>query len=733
MASGQLDGVLQHIRRLVAAESPGGGPDRELLERFVRQRDEAAFAALVRRHGAMVLGVCRRVLPHVHDAEDACQATFLVLARKSASIRKKDSLGCWLHGVAYRVASALKRDIARRRSREQPAVGDPPVVLPDLAWREVRAVLDEELGRLPERFRAPLLLCYLEGKTRDEAAQELGWSLGTLRGRLERGRDLLRARLTRRGLGLSGALLAALLTEQAASAAPAATLVVSTVQAALSIAAGQVPGTGVVSARVAGLVNEMMRALTMTKVRTATAGFLAIGLLGLGAGVLFHGAVPAEPPGGSGGSAPRAGAPDADEPAAGVQPIDPAQLARNQAESRLNLKKLALAMHNFHDTYTHFPAPAIYAGEQPGGGPTPGMLGMGAMGAGGGPGMMAPMGGGPPGGIMPSMKGAPGGTDRMAGPRRGGMRPPGGSKPPGIATPPGPGGTAGEGAPTVGAGSMGPGAAGPVGGTGGPTTGRAGKPGKALLSWRVAILPYLGEHELYKQFKLDEPWDGPHNRRLLRKMPKVYAPPGGSAREPYSTYYQVFVGEHAAFERHQAMRIPSFTDGTSNTLLIVEAGGAVPWTKPEDLHFSPDDPIPELGGLFPRVFHGAMADGSVHAFSKRADPEMLRKLIMRDDGLVVDFGKVKVPATRREAELRQVNARLQEQLDQERRRLEDLRGEKELLDEMTEDPASQQLRQENAELEKQLRQLKEETDRLRQEIQRLKRPAGQRPPKDGEQ
>src|SRR5262249_45381533 len=156
------------------------------LERFVAHREEAAFAALVQRHGAMVLGVCRRVLHHEHDAEDACQATFFVLARKAASVRNRESVGSWLHGVAFRVARDLRDARARRRAQPWPE-GDVAQVEaePEVTRREVQAALDEELQRLPDKFRAPLVLCYLQGKTRDEAAHQLRWTPGTLRGRLE--------------------------------------------------------------------------------------------------------------------------------------------------------------------------------------------------------------------------------------------------------------------------------------------------------------------------------------------------------------------------------------------------------------------------------------------------------------------------------------------------------------------------------------------------------------------
>src|SRR5205823_616624 len=154
------------------------------------------------RHGAMVLGVCRRVLRHEADAEDAFQATFLVLARRARAVRRRAALASWLHGVAYRVASKLRARQARRQVVEAGAARLAAVEAADnLTWGELRTLLDAELQGLPAHYRAPLVLCYLEGKTRDEAAGELGWSLATLRGRLERARQGLRRRLERRGNG----------------------------------------------------------------------------------------------------------------------------------------------------------------------------------------------------------------------------------------------------------------------------------------------------------------------------------------------------------------------------------------------------------------------------------------------------------------------------------------------------------------------------------------------------
>jgi RNA polymerase sigma factor (sigma-70 family) len=294
MAGRQLNTVMQHIRRL--ALPPGCRlSDRELLERFISRRDEGAFAALVQRHGPMVLGLCRRVLRHDQDAEDACQAAFLVLARKAGSIRNRDCAGSWLHGVAYRIARNLSREIARRRARESPAKeisqADPAG---DLSWREVRAALDQVIDGMPERYRAPLVLCYLEGKTRDEAAQHLGWSLGTLRGRLERGRELLRSRLVRRGLTLGTALLGSSLAPQATAALPS-NLVIATVQAAKWTLTNPALPSSLVSAQVAVLTKGALKTMTLTKVKIAAGFLVALSALGGGAGALTLGTLADEP------------------------------------------------------------------------------------------------------------------------------------------------------------------------------------------------------------------------------------------------------------------------------------------------------------------------------------------------------------------------------------------------------------------------------------------------------
>jgi hypothetical protein len=161
-----------------------------------------------------------------------------------------------------------------------------------------------------------------------------------------------------------------------------------------------------------------------------------------------------------------------------------------------------------------------------------------------------------------------------------------------------------------------------------------GEDGAPLLSWRVLILPFLEQGELYKEFRLDEPWDGPHNKKLLARMPSVFTPfDGSSPPRPGTTFYQVFVGQGAAFEGRQGLRFrEDFPDGISNTVLIVEAGSAVPWTKPQDLPYGPDLPLPRLGGLFPGTFRAAFADGSVHTLPQDTKEVTLRAAVTRNGG-----------------------------------------------------------------------------------------------------
>jgi RNA polymerase sigma factor (sigma-70 family) len=279
------------LHRQVAPRDAGEPTDRDLLHRFACGRDGDAFAALVRRHGPLVLGVCRRVLRNEADAEDAFQATFLVLARRAGSIGQPERLGNWLYGVASRVAQKARAEAARRRTRQEP-VTDMPARRDDRGpdWEDLREVLDDEVRRLPDKFCAPLVLCYLEGMTREEAAARLGRSAGAVKGLLERGRELLRSRLARRGVTLSSGALAAMLSGNALAAAVPAVLRDSTARAALAFAAGEAPATGSAAALAEGVLQAMMT----YRVKWWLAAALMLGLASGGAGLLAFGGRPAE-------------------------------------------------------------------------------------------------------------------------------------------------------------------------------------------------------------------------------------------------------------------------------------------------------------------------------------------------------------------------------------------------------------------------------------------------------
>jgi RNA polymerase sigma factor (sigma-70 family) len=281
------ESLLHYLHRLMS-HSDSDASDAALLKRFVARNDESAFAALLARHGPMVHGVCRRILRDGHDAEDAFQATFLVLARKAGSLRRPEALASWLYGIARNLAYKARRADCRRRQREarcslsvsSPAQGD---LLDDLSARELLLALDEELARLPETYRLPLILCQLQGRTQEEAARLLGWTAGSVKGRLERGRKHLQARLNRRGLALSGAMLA-LTVLRSGSASAASRLTSTTVRAALAFAAGSTRG---IAANVLTLAQSGVSSLTITKAKMSLMLLFALALAG-SAGVLAY-------------------------------------------------------------------------------------------------------------------------------------------------------------------------------------------------------------------------------------------------------------------------------------------------------------------------------------------------------------------------------------------------------------------------------------------------------------
>lgn len=276
--------------------------DCDLLERFLAAKDERAFEALVRRHGPLVARVCARMLDGA-DADDAFQATFLVLAQHAAALRKRGSVGPWLYGVAVRVSRKARSGEAARRRREREAGGEVMAQQTDseahareqALWREARPLLDEELEALPEKYRAPLVLCYLEGKSNEQAAAALGWTKGTLSGRLARARDLLRERMGQRGAVLSLAVLVGLLESEAHAATVATALSVGTAKAAALVAAGQVPAAGALSVQANLLYEGVTQMLYWAKVKAAAAVLAATLVAGSGAGLVVWQVQAAEP------------------------------------------------------------------------------------------------------------------------------------------------------------------------------------------------------------------------------------------------------------------------------------------------------------------------------------------------------------------------------------------------------------------------------------------------------
>jgi RNA polymerase sigma factor (sigma-70 family) len=586
VADTRLTGLL---RRLHTGLVPAPNADRDALRAFIAHKDESAFAVLVQRHGPMVLRVCQRVLHHAEDAEDAFQATFLVLARKAESIGRSDALSSWLHGVAFRTALRAKRDARRRRARErQSPVSIGPDPAETLAWRDVQILLDAEIRRLPERYRAAFVLCHLDGRTRAEAAAELGIEENTLSSRLARARERLQARLARRGINLTAVLAAVGLTTGSTAMALPTALFDNTIRAACLFATRQ-PPTGI-SSFALQLTDGTIQTMAMTKMKWAVGalaigGTLAVGTWGAGQGL--------GPPQGPRSGPPTAGESPEDKPAAVDRSADYAQRQRSLG----NLKKIVLAMHNYESVNGQFPTDV---------------------------------------------------TDRT---------------------------------------------------------------GKTLLSWRVELLPYLDQDDLYKQIKRNESWDSEHNLKLLATMPEVFRV-GFEPKGATHTYYQRFVIAGFGAEAGPGMgegggiggplgpglpppgpmgppigppplgpggplpvlpgapggppgipgagpgpgfgpvgpgagpappmvgprfplRMAEITDGTSNTLGVVEAGPPVPWTKPVDIVYDRNQPLPPLTGPFANVRNAATLDGIVHGLRPNLDATTLRRLIEPNDGLLL--------------------------------------------------------------------------------------------------
>jgi len=296
MTKGGLPAILRHLRRTVPLE--GGDPsasDADLLGRFIHSRDGIAFEALVRRHASMVWNVCRRVLHDEADADDAFQAVFLTLVRKAHTISRRASVACWLHKVASRIAVEARRQAARRATREVPLM-EHPLSRPaeDAAWRDLRLVLDEEVCRLPEKYRAPVVLCYLQGHSNVEAARQLGCPSGTVVTRLAWARQRLRKRLTQRGLSASTALLTAVLVQRTEAAVVPQRLIDVTLQTSIRLASGGTAAAGAQAATALQLSRAATGTISAAQIKFAVV--LAASLATAGGAAALRGHVPSGDP-----------------------------------------------------------------------------------------------------------------------------------------------------------------------------------------------------------------------------------------------------------------------------------------------------------------------------------------------------------------------------------------------------------------------------------------------------
>ncbi len=316
MPTNGLRKALDHLRQtLTAAEADVS--DEFLLRRFVAEGDETSFALLVRRHGPMVLGVCTRIMGHRHDAEDAFQATFFVLARKAGSVVKRTSLAGWLYAVAYRIALEAHAVNARRRKMERQVGQMPQPPVAPAEPQDWRPILDQELSRLPEKYRVPVILCDLEGRPRRDVARQLSLPEGTLSSRLATARRMLASRLARYGLSLSGGALAAVLSEGASAAVPSS-LVSSTAQAALLAAAGQLAA----SLPAAVLMRGVLQSMFIAKLKLMAGALMVVTALGA-TGLVYR----------------AAGQPGSSEPRREGKPLSEVEALRRENELlKLNLE-----------------------------------------------------------------------------------------------------------------------------------------------------------------------------------------------------------------------------------------------------------------------------------------------------------------------------------------------------------------------------------------------------------
>jgi RNA polymerase sigma factor (sigma-70 family) len=749
MRGGLQGSVLRSLETLFGAGSATGMSDRDLLGRFLVRRDEgaeAAFAALVARHGPLIWSVCRSISADTHAAEDAFQATFLILVRKAASIRRPETLGPWLYGVARRVAIRAKVTARRQRQKVERSAEMKASSQPDPTPPEELEALHEEIGRLPERYRQALVLCHLEGCTHADAAGVLKCPTGTVSVRVARAKELLRARLARRGLALSAALASAAVASETATAAMPVGLAETTIKAAMQVAAGKAAAGGAVSATVAQLTEGVLKTMTLTKTTFAAALVVAAASACSGIALLAMG--PDSRPANAG--PPNAGSGQELPPQTPHSERHRGEMDREQNVN--NLKMIALAMHNFasnsregrfppvairndgksllswrvailpyleqqalydkfhldepwdspHNKVLLNQMPDIYApvtrSDEPRGSTYYQVFT--------GPGALFEDERGPrlqdikdglsntflvveaasaipwtkpddvsydekkpsstlgrefDGGFYvaiadgsvqsvssasdPAVRGRfitrNGGEAVTSDMLRAEARPGAAQGPQALPPPterPRPQARRNERDQSVNnlkmiALAMHNFAANSKETRFAPAAIR--NDGKSLLSWRVAILPFLEQQALYDRFHFDEPWNSPHNKTLLNQMPDIYAPVARTDEPRGSTYYQVFAGPGALFEDERGPRLQDVKDGTSNTFMVVEADSPVPWTKPEDVSYDKDKPLPKFGRQFVEGFNVAFADGSVRFVGNGNDPENLRRFITSSGGEIV--------------------------------------------------------------------------------------------------
>ena len=676
MVSSQGTSVLQRVRKLATAQGARQQSDLQLLQHFIAERDEAAFAVLVRRHGGMVLEVARGVLRHQQDAEDVFQAAFLVLARKAHTIRKQKALSSWLHGVAYRLALKAKSRSDRRRVCEWDGFENRPTshdgfenrptsqhreapAADDLTLRELRLLVHEELYRLPEKYRAPLLLCYWEGKTQDEAADQLGISAGSFKKRLERARNLLGSWLVGRGLVPSAAFLAVLFSENGLRAAASTVLTQSTAQAAVAFAAGKAASAGV-SAAAATLAKGAIRAMNLTKWTTSIALMVLVGGLGIGLSLATYqalGGQQADAPGKAvlvrtlqdvKGQAKAKAADKADKDRiVGTWRIAKGRVDGNEmpeeftALARMTFTKDGKLIFTMINEDKEGKYDLVGPGKLDLAFDTGKEMGLGIYKFDGNDRLTICAAHGTE--TRPTDYTSEKGESRVVFVLQ--RAKPGEEKL-----------TAEEIAKFKGAvDKIKEGASRAQSANNLKQIGLAmhnyhdthnefpahaiyDKDGKKpLLSWRVAVLPFIGENDLYNEFKLDEPWDSAHNKKLIEKMPPIYEPVGGGKKGKGQTYYQVFTGPDTPFDGANKITLNGITDGTSNTILAVEAKDPVTWTKPADLTMPKDkDKLPGLGGLFQNGMNALFFDGSVRFISRDVRAESFRKLVTPAGGEIID-------------------------------------------------------------------------------------------------